>query len=221
MNRILGAFLATAIAASASAEDVKYVSDDLHITVRTGKGTDFQVLRTIDSGTRVELLEAGNDGYARIRLENGVVGWVLSRYLVDTPIARHRLAEATEEIARITEENARLKEQTTALQQHKLDTDEELSRLKEQRRGIAEKLSRYKSLAAKPMEIEAKNQALQARIQDLESETRLLHEKSVSLQRGAERAWFLTGGGVLLGGILLGLIIPRLRWKRKSGWDRF
>ena len=221
MNRIFGIVLAAAAALPVSAQDVRYVSDDLRVTVRTGRGTDFQVLRTIRSGTQVKELETTDDGYSRVQLDDGIEGWVLNRYLVDTPIARERLAKATEEIVELSEHNARLQEEKTVLEQHKIDTDEELGRLHEEREELAAKLEHYKSLAAKPLELETKNKTLQERIHDLERETRLLQEKSASLQQESERAWFLTGGGVLLGGILLGLLIPRLRWKKRSGWDRF
>jgi SH3 domain protein len=39
------------------------------------------------------------------------------------------------------------------------------------------------------------------------------------LQDSSNREWFLTGAGVIIIGILIGLIAPRLRPKKKSGWD--
>jgi SH3 domain protein len=47
------------------------------------------------------------------------------------------------------------------------------------------------------------------------------HEKQ-TLEESTSQDWFLIGAGVLLGGIILGLILPRISWRRKtSSWDSF
>ncbi len=39
------------------------------------------------------------------------------------------------------------------------------------------------------------------------------------IQSARERDWFLAGGGVLLFGMLLGLMIPQMSWRRRNKWD--
>ena len=55
-------------------------------------------------------------------------------------------------------------------------------------------------------------------MRSLEKELQLIQQENQSLKDRSQREWFIAGAGVLLGGMLLGLIIPKLRWRKKSGW---
>ena len=52
---------------------------------------------------------------------------------------------------------------------------------------------------------------LQRTIQDLEHERERLRERD-------DQRWFIVGASVLGAGILAGLILPRIRWRRRSSW---
>ena len=78
------------------AEELRYVSDSFSITMRTGQGTEHKVIKSIRTGTKLDLLESSDNGYSKVRLENGTEGWVLSRFLLNQPISKDRLKRAEE-----------------------------------------------------------------------------------------------------------------------------
>jgi len=41
----------------------------------------------------------------------------------------------------------------------------------------------------------------------------------MGLKDRSEREWFVRGAGVVIVGILIGLIVPRLKLRKKSSWD--
>jgi SH3 domain protein len=104
------------------AAQVRYVSDEMAITLRKTKGVDAAVAGLLASGTRLELLETdAATGYARVRVAPGREGWVLARYLAMEPAARERLAkiqvqlEEQQAMVRLLEaENSRLRNQASA-----------------------------------------------------------------------------------------------------------
>ena len=63
-----------------AAADTRYVGDELVITLRQGKGTDYKIIRTLKSGTPFEVLEEGKS-YLKVRTEDGVEGYVLRQYV--------------------------------------------------------------------------------------------------------------------------------------------
>ena len=213
--------LACLAATLAYAQETRYVTDTLEATVRTGKGTEYQILRIIQSGTPVKVLESTQDGYTRVELKDGKAGWMLSRYLSETPIARVRLAAAEKQVEQLSAENNRLKGEKQALAQAKIEAEQALTRLGEKRAELNQEVSDLGKLAARPQAVESKNQKLQERIATLETETQRLREENASLQTGDDRGWFLAGAGVLLGGFALGVLVPRIRWRKKSSWDTF
>jgi SH3 domain protein len=60
---------------------------------------------------------------------------------------------------------------------------------------------------------------MKQRIAELETEVSRLDDTNSKLQDRSQRDWFLTGAGVLGGGIFLGLVLPMLRRKKQSGFD--
>ena len=215
MRHILFALM-FAVATAAMAE-TNYVDDTLTITLRTGQGNTYQILRTLTSGAALEILER-EDKYARVRTADGTEGWVLTQYLTAQPVARDRLTQAEQRLARFETENQQLKKDLAALRNEKRAVEGE----HKQASGTAEKLQaeleRLKTVAARPMELEKQNQEMRQRLQELELNARILGEENTSLRDRANRDWFLAGAGVLFGGLLLGLILPKLR-KRQSWSD--
>ena len=78
---------ATSIGKTKNASRTKYVSDSLAITMRSGKSNQHRIIRSLESGTKLRVLETDKN-YTRVKAENGDTGWVLTRYLVDEPVAR-------------------------------------------------------------------------------------------------------------------------------------
>lgn len=100
------------------AETTRYVTDQLSVTLRTGKGAQYSIVKVLGSGTRVRVLETDEEsGYARVRAGDGSEGWMLSRYLMNEPAARDRLPEVLERNRQLEEENARLEKALAALKE--------------------------------------------------------------------------------------------------------
>ncbi len=56
----------------------------------------------------------------------------------------------------------------------------------------------------------------------MERENQQLKREKQALEDSTNQDWFLYGGILAFTGIFLGLIIPKIRWQRKtSNWDTF
>ena len=78
-------------AAGVSAETV-YVTDILQLTMHEKQNSQGRLLRSLSSGTQLELLERSGY-YAKVRTLDGLVGWTKAAFLVTDKPARSRLAE--------------------------------------------------------------------------------------------------------------------------------
>lgn len=216
MRRLCCIAFTLLVAASVHAQQTNYVTDDLSVTVRTGRGNDYQILRTIRTGTPVEVLQVTDDGYARVRLQDGVEGWMLTRFLTDSPVARERLSAVQDQLDELRGQNARLSEQLDTLEQTRSELEGQLTGMQEERARLVEENRKLKELSELPEELQAKNKALQQQLDDLGRETRLLREKTARLQDTSLRNWFLAGAGVLLAGLLIGAVAGRMMGRRRS-----
>ena len=73
-------------------------------------------------------------------------------------------------------------------------------------------------MAAKPLKLENENQLLKKQLLELESAHELLRQENQMLGDSSDREWFLNGALVIILGIIIGLILPRLRTRKKSSW---
>ena len=200
------------------AQTTQYVSDYLVITMRAGQGSQYQILKTLPSGTRLEVLETSDSGYTKVRNAEGVEGWVLSRYLSPTPIAKEKLAAAQKRLQRLKDQNNQLKQELATLQKSHRELETERTALVNKSTTTDAELERLNQVAAQPILLDKQNRELKQQNVSLEKELQLLQQENQSLKDRSQREWFIAGAGVLLGGMLLGLIVPKLRWRKKSSW---
>ncbi len=210
-------FLSLFIALPVLAETL-YVSDQLEIQMRSGKGNKFRIIRTLPSGTRLEVLETSN-GYTRARAPSGTEGWVLSRYLMTGQPARKRLAEVEQRLAQLELENGKLSAEIDRLSNQKGNVDSKVSQLTRANKKLSQQLEDIKRTASSALAIDAENKDLKTRIVAYERQQQTLQQENEQLKSRTARDWFMVGAGVVILGILIGLVVPRIRWRKKSSWD--
>ena len=207
MKRIvLCACLLCLYPALALAEKTVYVIDQITITLRAGQGTQHQILRTLPSGTPMEVLRVNEEsGYSQVRTKDGVEGWVLSQYLIDEPTSKIKLTTAEQKLTRVETEFKDTKAKYDQLLKEKERWEKDLKAVS----GERDKLS---AEIAKPREPSAEAAPPTA----AGKETEMLRQENQALKDRAKKDWFIAGAGVMLIGIVLGLLVSRLRLRRSS-----
>ena len=207
-------------ASIAEAQTIRYVTDQLEITMRSGKSTQHQVIRVLPSGTPLELLEVDTEsGYSRVRSPQGIEGWVISRYLDNMPSGRERLAEAEKKLANLNIENNRLQENIKQLNTDKNALEKEKQTLTKENHRLDQELTRIRQTAGSALAIDSENKALKEKLNTLERNYQATQQENEVLKDRSDRDWFMVGAGVILLGMGIGLVIPKIRWRRKSSWD--
>jgi len=202
--------------------ETRYVSDNLEITMRSGKSTSHGITRMLRSGTAVEVLETDNkSGYSHIRTKSGKEGWVLTRFLMNGQAARERLATAEKKLAELELENRKMKTTMQNLQNEKSSVEQARASLAGDHRNVSQELAEIKRTASSALAIDSENKDLKSRVVLLERKLQTMQQENEVLKDRTARDWFMVGSGVVLLGIIVGLIIPRIKWRKKSSWDTF
>lgn len=198
-----------------------YVDDVVHVFLRAAPSTDASIVqRGIRSGTRfTRLQEQPQNNYINVQLETGVSGWVHSQYLVDRPIARQRLQETTD---KLTSAEA-LVQELTLVNENVLEENEALdatiATLTEQEHDLRIELEEIKLLSGQTVQINAQNTLLNDQIVEFQLQLNAMRAVTQELTDNVQMQWFIYGGGAVGSGILVGLLLPLLRSRRKrSEW---
>ncbi len=218
--RIFALFcLLSALTGHVHAQTVRYVTDSLKLEARGGPSTNHRISHMLASDTPVTVLEEdAESGYSRVALEDGSEVWILSRFLMNEPAARLQLADAVEKYTRQREIARDLASQLETLGQTVAEIEKSRSELVRDKKLLQTELAQIKQAAADTLAIKERNESLNKQLQALSSDLDDATLRIRTLKERSERDWFLAGAGVLLGGMILGFVIPKIRWKRRRSW---
>ena len=223
MKRLLHiTLLVSSLAASTALAQSAWVTDQFEITLRSGPSTSNAIQLMVSSGTRLEVIERdAESGYTHVRTQGGTEGWVLTRYLMNEASAREQLETLTGQLTNATSRGSTLNSQLGAIKGQYDSANRQISTLEREKARVEKELAEIKRTAANVLAISDQNKSLmdelaaaQIRADTLEQENRVLASQTT-------RYWFMAGGLVLLMGIALGIWLPRIRWQRRSRYDRF
>lgn len=170
----------------------------------------------VPSGDPVEVLQTDADsGYTQVRAADGKEGWILSRYLVDEPPAREQLQAYQDKIARIDAIEEQLNGRIAELEALQQATEQQLASVDAERGRLAAELDEIRRTAADAIALSNENASLRDRLQVMRQEAEALAAKNAQLQDDTAKDWFIRGAGVAGGGLLMGLILPHLRLRRR------
>jgi len=208
-------------AAEAAAQSV-WVSDQFEVMLRTGPSTSNAIERMLPSGTALEVLERDNEsGYSRVRTAAGTEGWVLTRYLMNEPSAREQLTTLTRRLTSANSEGTSLTAQLDAVKGEYDTATRQISSLEGEKERLERELAEIKRTAANVLSINNQNKELRDQLANAEIRAATIEQQNRELTGQTTRYWFMTGALVLVVGMVLGIWLPRIRWQRRSRYDRF
>lgn len=215
---ILLVALHLSISAASFAAATRYVSEELEITMRTGQGLEFGISRMLTSGTKLTVVENNSSGYSKVRTKSGKEGWVLTRYLSNDPSSRNRAIASAQKVANLELEIATYKKELGSLSAQNSSSGAKNITLKETAQRLGKELDDLRITASSSIALENNNRQLKEKLQQINHDMQAVVIENNALKSSDSKHWFLIGAAVLFGGFLLGLIIPRLRFRKKENW---
>lgn len=196
--------------------ETRFVTDQVRITLRSGESTEHKVMQMLPSGSALEVLSYNEaTGYSHVRTEEGDVGYVLTRLLTTTPSARQRLAVAEQRLLELQQEPEKLASKLVALQKEYDELKANHEKAESDARGLKAELEEIRFAATNAVNIADERNMLRKRVAALNGEVGELKLDNQDLRNQSERKWFMMGAGAIVIGILLGLLLPRLRFRRR------
>lgn len=220
LHLAIGAFLLLFV--NTAAGQSAWVSDEFEIMLRTGPSTGNAIQLMVSSGTELEVLERDDEsGFTRVRTQGGTEGWVLTRYLMSEPSAREQLEALTSQLTDAASEGVSLESQLAAIRGEYAAAERQITSLESENTRLERELADIRRTAADVLAINDQNEELRQELMDSGIRADTLEQQNRELTSQTRRYWFMTGALVLVVGIILGLWLPRIRWQRRSRYDRF
>jgi len=219
--QLMTALAALGMASTAYGQSA-WVSDQFEVMLRTGPSTSNAIQLMVDSGTELQILgEDADAGYTQVRTGGGTEGWVLTRYLMNEPSAREQLITLSQQLTDATSDSSGLGSQLSAIRGEYEQATRQIRQLEQENGRLQSELDSITEKAANTLAIDRQNQDLQQQLTATEIRVSTLEQENETLGSKTTRNWFLAGAFVLFVGIVLGLILPRMKFQKRSRYDSF
>lgn len=210
------------IAMSAYAE-TNWVSDSLFVPLRSGPSSQHRIVhRGLKSGTAVTVVSRDdNAGYAKVRTEKGVEGYMSMQYLSREPIAALKLVTAEKKIARLMATRNPMQKQLSELETANSELENARTTLSTEKEMLQKELDEIRKISANTISIDKRNRELLEQNRELKNEIDQLNIENTRLEDSSDREWFKLGAGAIILGVIIGFVLPffKPRKKAQTGWN--
>lgn len=208
----------------ALAESV-WISNDLRTGVLKAPDDGSSISTTVVAGETVEKIGVSKDGrFVHIRTQNNQEGWVRARSIMNTPSIRANYDSLQKELSNLEQEVSNASEKG-ASSQRKIDIlAQALSAAKEQAKNAHDELLQLKRASENVVAIDQLNKELQTKVATLEQNNMVLSQQNAQLKATQDKKEMITGGGLVLGGMLLFWLLSMFmvaQQRRHSSFDDF
>ena len=170
------------------AEDI-YVTGITNITMRTGPGLEHKIITMLETGTKLEIMEYQKD-WSRVKKDPEKTGWVLTRFLTkEVPDALV--------VEKLKKNNQRLMSRLEAVEEeNKTLTGKNVTLVQ-----IEGKYNKLKQESTEFLKLDEKYKKMTRQFEVQKNHIETLENNL----NDDEKLWFLSGAGVFIVGLFLGL----------------
>ncbi len=219
LKRCLTVLIMIGLCSAAQAQTV-YVTDTCEAPLRSGKTNAYRIMASLKSGTPLDLLLTDTEsGYSQVMTRKDTQGWILTRHLIKTPVAKDRLGVIEQKMQQCSQQNSSLQTADAELREATTRLQNDNQALNELNNKLADELAYIQQVSGNSLNLNQRNKELIEENQQLKNRTDLLLSELSRIKNDVTNDFFLYGAGTIMLGIILGLFIPSLRPKRKDpGW---
>ncbi len=211
-----GCFILALLWGQSNAE-IHYISDQFETTLREGPGGHYDIVSMLKSGTRVDALSQDKkNGYSKIRLGSGETGWVMTRYLMDQPAARERLTAALAALGKAKQSEQGITQEVASMASQQQELTAKKLQLEEENASLMKKLVHVREVSSKAITLDREKNALAERVAVAKQQLEAAQQRIMEVEKHEQRNWFIAGAAVFGSGILVGVLLPRLRLRRRG-----
>lgn len=207
---------ALAFVALNAAAATRYVSDQLPVNMRHGPGTQFRITHQLKSGDKVQVVGT-TKGWTEVRTGGGSKGWILTRFLSKEPSTRQQVAGYKQKVDSLKRTSAELKKELAKALHGSSELGETKRKLVAENKDLSKQLARIKRTSADAVRISRQNKKYHEKVLSMQSDVDQLRHENQALQ--SRREGIKIGALIMVIGIIIGVILPMFRRRRRGGWD--
>jgi SH3 domain protein len=143
---------------------------------------------------------------------------MVNRYLVDEPVAYERLILTQRELSKAQSDLTDVQAKYASTKKDLADANRNASGLTKDKSEQTKELEYIKKVSANAINLDKKNQELMTKNLDLKNSVDVLRAENERLQGNKDLNYILIGGFLIVLGLFLGWLIPKLGGRKGDAW---
>ncbi|MFZ2450418.1 MAG: TIGR04211 family SH3 domain-containing protein [Methylovulum miyakonense] len=222
MKKILTSLVIISLSAGIARAETVYVTDNLNLSLRSAPDNEARVVKLLPTGTQLTVIgEKTKSGFTPVRTNDGAEGFIQTRQTMKEPPARDVIETNNKTLRSLQSENLSLKAELKIVKDSITPGTSLEKSLALERDRLSLELGELKQAAAGVVQLKNERDELQERVVNAERKLEQLERENAGLKNTSEQDWFLYGGILVFFSVILGFILPKLGWRRKSSWDMY
>ncbi|NRB42737.1 MAG: TIGR04211 family SH3 domain-containing protein [Pseudomonadales bacterium] len=201
--------------------NIHFIRDVIKVPVRSGASNQHRIVhRGLKSGATITLLAIDKEaGFAKIKTQKGLEGWIPSQYVIAEPTSAIKLAKAYKTIAKLKQKAGPMGEQLLLAQKENQKLSNDLTQLNSQKDQLSKEYQRLKDVSANAVALDIENKRLLNSNEGFKNKHDTLAAENQRLQTQLRNDGFINGALVLFAGMILTLFVQYFKQTRKrSEW---
>ncbi|MFT5592946.1 MAG: SH3 domain protein [Oceanicoccus sp.] len=212
-------FILTLLVLYPAVAEKRYISDELWINLRSGPANDYKILKILKSGTHLQFIESDEESkFSKVITDKGLEGWVPTRFIQDEPIALEKLILTQRELEKTKTDLIEIQNKYNETKKALAETKRTAGDLSQDKTEQEKELEHIKKVSANAINLDKKNQELLEQGEQLKITVDTLRAENSRLQNSKDVNYILVGGGLILLGLFLGWLFPKLSGRRSDTW---
>lgn len=208
--------LAGLLLSSVAQATTAYVSDIQFVAIREGQNNNTRAVeRGIKSGTPLEVLEQEN-GYTKVKTPGGNEGWIADYFLSDDAVTRDQVIALQAKLSALSESKQDINSEFQDSKKEIANLNSKVTSLESDKAQLIKQIQQNKALAEKAQSIVTQNNDVSYQLESLKKQLATAEAAADQQKDTTQQKWFAIGAGTLLGGLIIGLLIPLSRKKKSS-----
>lgn len=192
-----------------------YVTDEHEFTLRTGPDTTHKIIQMLPTGSRLELLEDG-DEWVRVRTDKDREGWVAKRFVMQEMPKVMVLDQLRKRYTQLQEESTKTQEQAKVVGAENKELQTSLDNAKAELNKVSREYEALRAESAEVIELKQQYQTASATLETISGVVAKLTTENQSLVGTESLNWFLIGAGAVFAPWFVGTLVGRFGGKRKQ-----
>ena len=202
------------LSVSAKAER-QYITDQFDIMLRVAPGLGTKIIKPLPTGTPLTVIisDAGK-AHSQVRTEDGLVGYVLTRFISTQPAARDRVKVLEKQRESLRENLDQFKSQYVDLQNSYENLSKKFHSLIESKEQLEARYKKLETDSENVVELSDKAEKLEKEVEQLVLQLDDMQIENVALKDQSEKKSWVFGGAIALFGVLFGAILVSVNRKK-------